>query len=130
MRKECHFFVKLESIFYINHQVEHGEKKVLGISIENPDSPQAKGELILGALDEVKFSDMSWCDNIKSEQWIFKMNQINFSEKNLCENCHVGVDFLTPYIQGQVTITSKRGHFKNGSPRQMRHFEIDQLENK
>ena len=75
------FFIKLESIFYIYYQDENREKKILGISIENPDSPQAKGELILGALDEEKFSDMSWSDNINSEQWIFKMDQIKFSEK-------------------------------------------------
>ena len=102
------FFIKLESIFYIYYQDRNREKKILGISIENPDSPQAKGELILGALDEEKFSDMSWSDNINSEQWIFKMDQINFSEKNLCENCHVGVDLLTPYIQGRDTISSKK----------------------
>ena len=85
--------------------------------MENPDSPQAKGELILGALDEDKFSDMSWSDNINSEQWIFKMDQITFSGKNLCENCHVGVDLLTPYIQGRVTITSKKDHLKKRSLR-------------
>merc|ERR1712176_1715616 len=44
--------------------------------------------------------DMAWTDNISPDTWMLQMEQINFNGRNLCEDCTVGVDLLTPFIQG------------------------------